>query len=416
MASAAVPVQAAKTGTWTATTPHTSVTSNGITVTMASTTAFTAVAGGTMVATNFWNDPFAAVPTASIPGSTDINFTTAAVTTQTITITFNKAVTNPVLHVQRMGGSTGGLTNSSSWNLTGSNLGTLPTITRLSGNPQFRVVSTSFFRTSGITAGATGCSVASATATADDGTNACGSVRVNGTGITSLTYTVTYVGGVGAGDGLEMVWSTGGSRIALRKQSTFGTRVFNFSGSNGVPAVALDTAAANPATSAFFNITDHRQPITITEVALSDYTLTGATCADQSAATVTSTLAGLTLSIPAASYRTDQDIICTFSNRKTPAADFIVTKSDGATTAFSGANVTYSVVVTNSGPDASSGAVVTDVVGTGLTCAGANAVTITGDGVPAGSYTIANLTGAGIALGNLAVGQSATLTYTCQVN
>lgn len=97
-------------------------------------------------------------------------------------------------------------------------------------------------------------------------------------------------------------------------------------------------------------------------------------------------------------------------------ADLRITKTDGVSSVFSGSSVTYTVVVTNAGPDPVSGAVVTDVVGTRLTCPAGNAVTITGSGVPGGSFTIANLVGAGITLGTLNSGQSATLTYSCQVN
>ena len=97
-------------------------------------------------------------------------------------------------------------------------------------------------------------------------------------------------------------------------------------------------------------------------------------------------------------------------------ADLQVTKSNGVNIVTSGNTVTYSVVVTNTGPDPVTGAMVTDVVGAGLTCPASNPVTITGSGVPGGSFTITDLTGAGIALGTLNTGQSATLTYSCQVN
>lgn len=97
-------------------------------------------------------------------------------------------------------------------------------------------------------------------------------------------------------------------------------------------------------------------------------------------------------------------------------ADLRVTKSDGVNSVTTGSTVTYTVVVTNTGPDPVTGAVVTDVVGARLNCLASNAVTITGSGVPGGSFTIANLTGAGITLGTLNSGQSATLTYSCQVN
>ena len=99
-----------------------------------------------------------------------------------------------------------------------------------------------------------------------------------------------------------------------------------------------------------------------------------------------------------------------------PSADLRIVKSDGVSSVTSGSTVTYSVVVTNAGLDTVTGALITDVVGAGLTCPVGNAVTITGSGVPAGSFTIGNLTGGGIALGTLATGQSATLTYSCQVN
>lgn len=97
-------------------------------------------------------------------------------------------------------------------------------------------------------------------------------------------------------------------------------------------------------------------------------------------------------------------------------ADLRITKSDGVSTVSSGTAVTYTVVVTNAGPDPVTGALVTDVIGTGLTCPATNPVSISGNGVPGGSFTIANLTGAGITLGTLNTGQSATLTYSCQVN
>tara|TARA_R110000787_G_scaffold280905_1_gene391911 strand:+ start:19942 stop:21672 length:1731 start_codon:yes stop_codon:yes gene_type:complete len=87
-----------------------------------------------------------------------------------------------------------------------------------------------------------------------------------------------------------------------------------------------------------------------------------------------------------------------------------------ADTVTSGTTTTYTLVATNNGPDSVTGAIVTDTPTSGITCPGTNTVTITGDGVPVGSFTISNLTGGGIALATLANGQSATLTFSCQVN
>ena len=76
----------------------------------------------------------------------------------------------------------------------------------------------------------------------------------------------------------------------------------------------------------------------------------------------------------------------------------------------------YSVLVTNTGTVAVTGAVVTDIPGAGETCPRNNPVAITGNGVPDGSFTISNLVSPGIALGTLQPGQSAILTYSCQGN
>lgn len=99
-----------------------------------------------------------------------------------------------------------------------------------------------------------------------------------------------------------------------------------------------------------------------------------------------------------------------------PVADLDIVKTNNTTTVTSGGTTTYTLTVTNNGPDTITGALIKDTPGSGLTCPAGNAVTITGSGVPGGSYTIADLTGAGIILGTLAMGQSTTLTYTCQVN
>ena len=99
-----------------------------------------------------------------------------------------------------------------------------------------------------------------------------------------------------------------------------------------------------------------------------------------------------------------------------PSANLSIVKSNGVSSVVSGSTITYTVTATNNGPDATTGAIVTDVVGAGITCPATNQVTIAGSGVPAGSFTIANLTGAGITLATLANTQSAILTYSCQVN
>lgn len=97
-------------------------------------------------------------------------------------------------------------------------------------------------------------------------------------------------------------------------------------------------------------------------------------------------------------------------------ADISISKTNGTSSVLPGTTTTYTVAVTNNGPDAAIGVVVKDTPVAGLTCPAGNAVTITGSGAPAGSFTVADLTGAGIALDAIPNGQTATLTYSCTVN
>ena len=108
------------------------------------------------------------------------------------------------------------------------------------------------------------------------------------------------------------------------------------------------------------------------------------------------------------------------------SADLSVTKTNtpgvngeadqASDSVVTGTSTTYTIVVTNNGPDAITGALVKDTVGSGLTCVAGDPVTISGDGVPSGSFTIGDLTGAGITLDALTDGQSTTISYSCEVN
>jgi uncharacterized repeat protein (TIGR01451 family) len=99
-----------------------------------------------------------------------------------------------------------------------------------------------------------------------------------------------------------------------------------------------------------------------------------------------------------------------------PSFDLQIAKSNGVSQVFSGSTTTYTLTITNNGPDSATGATVKDVPGAGLTCPVGNAVTITGAGAPGGSWTIGDLIGPGIVLGTIGNGQNVTVTYSCQVN
>lgn len=99
--------------------------------------------------------------------------------------------------------------------------------------------------------------------------------------------------------------------------------------------------------------------------------------------------------------------------------DLSIAKTNNVTEVRSGDSVTYVLTVSNAGPDAATGATVTDVPGSGLACPAGGAITFGGTaaaGAPVGTYTISDLTGSGIVLGTINAGENVTITYTCSVN
>lgn len=355
-------VSAVTTGTWTTTGTTVNASAAGVTVTWSG-----AIGGanpysnGALNTTNFWNNPY----TGTVAGATALNMTIPP-NTYTITVTFSKAVDNPVLHMDRVGGSSGGQNNSSLWTLSNSvSTGGTVGLTRLSGNSVFTVSGNTFQRTTGgAAAGSSECSTTGANGTG------CGSIRFDGTGITSLTFTVTAIdpGGGSTGDGLEAIWSIAGSDLRIVKQTLANTGSFPFTGTNGVGSPTLNTATLNPQTSAIFPITNHAAAIGITETAVTGFALQSATCRDQSNAVVTSSLAGNALTIAAANYRANQNITCTFVNATT--SDLTIAKSDVATSYTPGGGTSYTLIARNFGAVTISAAQIADTLPAGATLSG----------------------------------------------
>lgn len=102
-----------------------------------------------------------------------------------LTITFNRPVNNPVIHLGGLGGTANsGLGFSGHFNITASNVALANlSLTRLSG------IDATGFQTSGLT-----ISNGSAVMTGSGTGSGSGSVRINGTGITTLTFTVSIKG------------------------------------------------------------------------------------------------------------------------------------------------------------------------------------------------------------------------------
>lgn len=111
----------------------------------------------------------------------------------TIQVTFNRPVTNPILQAAGMGATVGSLGFSAEFTLTGSNLSTLPVMSRLAGSKELTVSGNNIVNNASII-----------TATSGSG-GASGSVYIKGKGITSLTFDI-YVRGDGGG-----AWANNGA-------------------------------------------------------------------------------------------------------------------------------------------------------------------------------------------------------------
>ncbi len=114
----------------------------------------------------------------------------------------------------------------------------------------------------------------------------------------------------------------------------------------------------------------------------------------------------------------DTAIVCTYTN-KSIAVALTISKTDLKTVATSGGTNNYVISLSNAGPGAADGVVLTDVVGAGLTCPPANTVTCSvtaGSAVcPTGSLTFANLL-TGITVATFPNASALQFAYTCNVN
>lgn len=154
----------------------------------------------------------------------------------TIQVTFNRPVTNPILQAAGMGATVGSLGFAAEFTLTGSNLSTLPVMSRLAGSKELTVSGNNIVN-----------NASKITATSGSG-GASGSVYIKGKGITSLTFDI-YVRGDGGG-----AWANNGadafffgissmdadSAIALVKSQRVGnTGTFVSTQLNNVPLGSL---------------------------------------------------------------------------------------------------------------------------------------------------------------------------------
>ena len=109
--------------------------------------------------------------------------------------------------------------------------------------------------------------------------------------------------------------------MTIRKQTIGTTGVATFSGgTNGLPAsLTLDTSGANPVSSSVFQLTAFNTATSITEIVPVNFSLTSATCVDGSGTSISTTLTGGTLTIPAAAVVGGANLTCTFVNARQSA-------------------------------------------------------------------------------------------------
>ncbi|APG64218.1 hypothetical protein LPB136_02030 [Tenacibaculum todarodis] len=182
-------------------------------VTNDSNTSITYSPNGAFNTTNFWSNSSLAGDNSleyiyTWDTTTDANTSPASddAGTATFTITFSQKVYNPIIHIDRLGGSgqedSAGpnyISNSSEFTLTTPGIA----FKKLSGNNQFIVNGNKFFRAPNINLGTTDPGSESGS---DYTRTAAGSVQVIGS-VTSLTFSVTGIGVEGVGfDGVEMIF------------------------------------------------------------------------------------------------------------------------------------------------------------------------------------------------------------------
>jgi uncharacterized repeat protein (TIGR01451 family) len=122
------------------------------------------------------------------------------------------------------------------------------------------------------------------------------------------------------------------------------------------------------------------------------------------------------------------DLTCTFVNTRNAQADLRITKTNtpgvngevdqAADTVVSGTTANYSLVVTNTGPDAANGSVLADPAPAGLTCTTATCTAAGGAACPVqtGAALVAALQGTGAAIPTLPNGGSITISLSCTVD
>ena len=210
-------------------------------------------------------------------------------------------------------------------------------------------------------------------------------------------------------------------RLTLRKISVGGVDSFGFSGTNGVQTQTLTTATAGTpvsgavqiltAASTVTAITESTSPIT--------YRVTDITCTGLgTGGAATPDLANRTISLNAAATAAGSNIVCTFTNTL-QQTDIQVLKTASPDPVLIGNVITYSLVVSNNGPNAATNVLLSDTPTAGQNCSvPSTTATCTASGgasCPSPTVPVSTLLGSGITIPTLPVGGQVTVTLQCTV-
>jgi hypothetical protein len=106
-----------------------------------------------------------------------------------------------------------------------------------------------------------------------------------------------------------------------------------------------------------------------------------------------------------------------FSTPVVEMSNVLATAGSGSVQLVTGSTLTYHVTATNIGPGSAGNLRLIEASRAGVNCPDSGMVSvISGPALPGGNYRIADLMGPGVPLAKLDIGQSTTLTYSCQVN
>jgi hypothetical protein len=214
------------------------------------------------------------------------------------------------------------------------------------------------------------------------------------------------------------ITNTKNPTIAIAKVSNGGVGTFSFS-SAGVGTQptfpSITTVTPGVVVSGAAQFVTANSPIAITEALPSGgFNVTAINCTGLGAGgTQTVNIANRTVALSAQAVSAGAAIVCTYTN-SLPSSDFSITKTNGVSSLISGTSTIYTIRATNSGPNAATGAILSDPAVTGLNkTAVACSAAVGNKCVTAPS--VAQLEGGTFALPALAAGEFYEITVTATV-